>query len=188
MARRADWRTLLAVPHGYPTLVIDGAARGQLLEHGAEDGGSAVRTNDLSSSSLADGSVGAVVVDDLAGFEGTLGAKAAEWRRILVSGGAVLLGSRRSMLSRPGFGRTVRTMKRQGFRDPLIYAALPNELETAVLLPLDDPRMVRYFLGNLVRKNSLTMQFALRVGGALAGFGLYRHLVPYRYLLFETEV
>ena len=171
-------------------------------------------TNALKRLPLGDRAVGAVVMEDLSvsGFDlsgRSLAATAAEWRRILIPGGAVFLGSSNRiraprsgsepldrLLRRaagngsprgPGLRRAIRAMKRQGFRDPLIHAALPDEMEAEVLLPIDDPKRLRYFLDNLVRKNSMPLRAALRIAGVLAGLGLYRYVVPYRYLLFESE-
>jgi uncharacterized protein YbaR (Trm112 family) len=88
---------------------------------------------------------------------------------------------------RIGVHRTVRTLTALGFRRPVAYAPLPDENDTAVVMPVDDPRVVRYFLDNLVRKNSMAVRAALRAAHLLVTLGLFRHCVPYYYLIFRGE-
>jgi SAM-dependent methyltransferase len=175
---------------------------------------------------LADGSVDAVILDDdgAAAFgldDGGLAEAAAEWRRVLAPGGAMVLGLRgapgelpglrrigealtgtwrtesldrrikRSAAPVPGAAlsptRSLRTMRRLGFAPPSLFAPLPDAENPSVVLPLDDAQSVRYFLDNLVRKNSATVRAALGAARLSARLGLFRRLVPCSILVFRTH-
>lgn len=84
-------------------------------------------------------------------------------------------------------GRTIRTMTRLGYRPPIVYAPLPDENDTQVVIPIDDAHVVRYFLDNLIRKNSRIVRIALRAARVSVSLGLFRRLVAHYYLIFRTD-
>ena len=55
------------------------------------------------------------------------------------------------------------------------------------MIPVDDARAVRYFLHNLIRKNSATVRLAVGVADLLVTLNLFRHVVPYYYLVFRSD-
>jgi len=97
---------------------------------------------------------------------------------------------KRSVVRRAGRGlspwRTIRTMAQLGFGAPVVYAPLPDENDIQVVIPVADKCVVRYFLNNLVRKNSRIVRIALRLCNITVTLGLFRRLVPYYYLIFRT--
>ena len=86
-----------------------------------------------------------------------------------------------------GYAGTVRTMVALGFHPPVVYAPLPDENDAQVVIPVNDAQVVRYFLDNLVRKNSREIRAALRAAHTLVNLGLFPHVVPYYYLIFRTD-
>ena len=60
---------------------------------------------------------------------------------------------RRGMPRAPlaGYRPVVRSMLRHGFGTPRVYAPLPDERGTQLVLPVDEPSAVRYFLKHLVQ-------------------------------------
>jgi SAM-dependent methyltransferase len=88
---------------------------------------------------------------------------------------------------RLGVRRTVRTMTGLGFRPPSVYAPLPDENDAQVVIPVDDAQVVRYFLNNLIRRNSRSVRAALRTAHLLVDLGVFGRLVPYYYLVFRTD-
>jgi len=86
-----------------------------------------------------------------------------------------------------GPGRTLRTMTGQGFSRPVVHAPLPDENDAQVVIPVSDARAVRYFLHNLIRKNSAAIRMAVHAADLLVALNLFRHLVPYYYLVFRNE-
>jgi SAM-dependent methyltransferase/uncharacterized protein YbaR (Trm112 family) len=88
---------------------------------------------------------------------------------------------------RLGFRRSVRTMTDLGFRRPAVYAPLPDENDAQVVIPVDDAQVVRYFLNNLIRRNSRSVRAALRAAHLLVDVGVFGRLVPYYYLIFRTD-
>jgi len=97
---------------------------------------------------------------------------------------------KRSVVLRAGRGlspwRTIRTMAQLGFGAPVVYAPLPDENDIQVVIPVADKCVVRYFLNNLVRKNSRIVRIALRLCNLTVTLGLFRRLVPYYYLIFRS--
>jgi hypothetical protein len=87
----------------------------------------------------------------------------------------------------PGPGRTIRVMTGLGFPRPVVYAPLPDENDAQVVIPVEDARAVRYFLHNLVRKNSAVIRSAVRLADLLVALDLFRHAVPYYYLVFRGD-
>ncbi len=99
-------------------------------------------------------------------------------RRVkLIAGGGV----ETSLRLRP----TLRSMAAAGFSPPTIYAPLPDEHRTEIVIPVDDRRVVRYFLNHLIRQNSPAVRLAIHGANLLNRLGLFRHFVPYYYLLFK---
>jgi SAM-dependent methyltransferase len=84
-------------------------------------------------------------------------------------------------------GSTLTAMSDAGFPSPTIYAPLPDEHRTEIVIPVDDRRVVGYFLHNLIRQNSPAVRMAIRGAGLLNRLGMFRHFVPYYYLLFKLE-
>jgi len=84
-------------------------------------------------------------------------------------------------------GRTIQTMTKLGYRPPIVYAPLPDENDTQVVIPIDDAHVVRYFLDNLIRKNSRIVRVALRAARVSVSLGLFRRLVAHYYLIFRTD-
>jgi len=99
----------------------------------------------------------------------------------------LLQRARSAERSEPGATRVVRSMRRHGFRGPVVYAPLPHERDVQVVLPVDDARVVRYFLDNLIRKNSLLVRLGISAARLAVRLGLFGKLVPYRYLFFTRE-
>jgi SAM-dependent methyltransferase len=168
--------------------------------------------DDLTRLPLADGSLEALAMDDAAarGFEldgASLPALAAEWKRVLAPGGRLLLGLenawvrglvrrgpqsldrclKRALPARsrglPSLSRVAGSLVRQGFGRPEIRAPLPDEHAPRILVPQDDRPVLRYFLRNLVRRNSLAARAGATAAQAAVALGLFRHLVPYRFLV-----
>ncbi len=78
-------------------------------------------------------------------------------------------------------------MRRHGFERPRVYAPLPDERGTQVVIPLDDPSAVRYFLQHLVRKDSRLVRAAIVGAGLLLKLGALRAALPYWFLYFTTD-
>jgi len=87
---------------------------------------------------------------------------------------------------RLGRGTVLREMRRQGFVGPSVYAPLPSEKKIDVVIPVEDRRVVRYFLDNLIRKNSPVVRSAIGAAHLALGLGLFPHVVPYHYLIFKS--
>jgi hypothetical protein len=213
--------SVLVVPHATNARIVER----HLAESRAEGFRLAV-TRDVRRLPLADGSVGLILLEDVAmpGFGVTadaLTAIATSWRRVLNADGAVFLGVpnrmrrlpgaallERRLLSRdyaetlnrtvkqaaggsatapPGAGATIRAMRRAGFECRSIYAPLPGEREVQIVIPVDDPNVVRYFLNNLVRRNSRAVRAAVALANVLVRYDLFRAFVPYYYLFFTRE-
>lgn len=98
---------------------------------------------------------------------------------------AVLRSERTPSGDGPRPGNVIGAMQRHGFSVPVVYAPLPDERAPQVIIPVDEPAVVRYFLDNLIRKNSLAVRAAIRMAHVAVRMGLFRHLVPYRYLFFR---
>jgi len=81
---------------------------------------------------------------------------------------------------------TIRELERAGFNPPAVQAPLPDERKTRIVLPVEDKNVVRYFLNNLVRRNSPSTSAAIRLANGLNRLGLFKRFVPYWYLLFES--
>lgn len=180
---------------------------------------------DLGRLPLADASIDAIVLEDVAaaGFALTnarLTSVAREWSRVLAPGGTVLLGVTSFWHALPGVTRlrervrsrshpeslnrqvkrwaggggelplgragAIRAMARAGFRDPAIYAPIPDENETRIVIPAREKAVVRYFLNNLTRKNSPAVRAAAATADALISAGVFHRLLPYYYLIFRT--
>jgi SAM-dependent methyltransferase len=82
-------------------------------------------------------------------------------------------------------GAWIRAMRGHGFDAPLDYAPLPDDRDPQVIIPVDEPAVVSYFLDNLIRKNSVAVRIAIRLAHFSVTVNLFRNLVPYRYLFFE---
>lgn len=93
----------------------------------------------------------------------------------------------RGARARLGVGSTIRTMTRLSFPRPAVYAPLPDQNETRAVVPLEEARVVRYFLKHMIRRNSRAVRVALVAADAAAALGLFRHLAPYVYLIFRTD-
>jgi hypothetical protein len=86
----------------------------------------------------------------------------------------------------PGLHSVVRAMRRHGFGAPRIYAPLPDERRTQVVIPTDEPGVARYFLNRLLRRDSRRMRAAVAGARVLSGAGLLRAAVPYWFLYFTA--
>ena len=62
-------------------------------------------------------------------------------------------------------------------------ALAPKKID--VVIPVEDRRVVRYFLDNLIRKNSPVVRAAITVAHQALNLGLFPRLVPYHYLIFK---
>ena len=80
-----------------------------------------------------------------------------------------------------------REMTEQGFRRPTVYSPLPDEQKTLVVVPAEQPQVLRYFLRNLVRKNSVTARTAVQLASLLTDAGLLHHVLPYHFLIFKRN-
>jgi len=78
-------------------------------------------------------------------------------------------------------------MAGQGFRRPTLYSPLPDEQKTLVVVPSEQPQVLRYFLQNLVRQNSTAARVAVRLAGVLTDAGLLHHVLPYHFLIFKQN-
>jgi hypothetical protein len=83
-------------------------------------------------------------------------------------------------------GTVLRSMRAQGFSEPTIYAPLPSEKKIDVVIPVEDRRVVRYFLDNLIRKNSPVVRAAIGAAHLALIAGQFPRLVPYHYLIFKA--
>jgi hypothetical protein len=88
---------------------------------------------------------------------------------------------------RLSLGRTIRTMTAAGFSPPVVYTPLPDENDTQIVIPIDDAHVVRYFLDNLVRKNSRIVRIALQAARLSVTLGAFRRLVAHYYLIFRCD-
>jgi hypothetical protein len=87
---------------------------------------------------------------------------------------------------RLGPRRSTRTLVRQGCGSPVVYAPLPDENDSQVVIPVDGPQVVRYFPDKLIRKNSRLVRIALRGAHLLVTLGWFRRCVPYYHLIFRA--
>jgi|GEM_PF-2660231 SAM-dependent methyltransferase len=90
-------------------------------------------------------------------------------------------------LDTPGLRQTVRSMIRLGFNPPFISAPIPGDRMPDILLPVEDSRVVLYFLDHLIRKNSPVVRAAISVSKLLVRLNLFHRLVPYYYLYFKRS-
>jgi hypothetical protein len=84
-------------------------------------------------------------------------------------------------------GQTIRSMIQNGFSEPIVYAPFPDEKKTKVVIPLEDARAVRYFLNNLIRRNSFAVRLAITAANAFVTLSLFRYIVPYYFLVFRLD-
>jgi len=80
-----------------------------------------------------------------------------------------------------------REMAEQGFSRPAVYSPLPDEQKTLVVVPSEQQQVLRYFLQNLVRKNSAAARIAVQLAGVLTDAGLLHHVLPYHFLIFKRN-
>ncbi len=179
---------------------------------------------DITRLPLANGSIEGIAMEDATapGFKVTdrnFPAIAAEWARVLSTGGTVFLGlsnrydrlfrfrSLRSIIQSHDYpeslnrlvkkamapwpnsnlrlGQTIRTMMQNGFGEPIVYAPFPDEKKTEVVIPLEDARAVRYFLNNLIRRNSFGVRLATTAASVFVALSLFRYIIPYYFLVFH---
>lgn len=86
-----------------------------------------------------------------------------------------------------GLHRTIGCMVQQGFNEPAIYAPFPDVNKTEVVVPVDDARAVRYFLNNLIRKNSFIVRVAVSMLNVFLTLHVFRYLCPYYFLYFRLN-
>ncbi|NIM96697.1 MAG: methyltransferase domain-containing protein [candidate division Zixibacteria bacterium] len=84
-------------------------------------------------------------------------------------------------------GQTIRSMIQSGFGEPTVYAPFPDEKKTEVVIPLEDARAVRYFLNNLIRKNSIMVRLTIAAANAFVALSLFRYIIPYYFLVFHLD-
>ena len=84
-----------------------------------------------------------------------------------------------------GLRRTIRCMIQQGFDAPTIFSPLPDEKKCEVVIPAEDPRVIHYFLNNLIRKNSLAVRVGIIASNVLLKLNLFHTLLPYYFLTFR---
>lgn len=87
---------------------------------------------------------------------------------------------------RIGMGSAVHELRRQGFGDSAVYAPLPSEKQTDLVLPVRDRVATAYFLDHLVRTNSPLTRVALGAARLALKLGWFPRLVPYLYLFFTS--
>jgi len=81
----------------------------------------------------------------------------------------------------------IRCMIQQGFNEPIIYAPFPDEKKTEFVLPIGDAHLVRYFLNNLIKRNSLILRVGISVANMFGNLRLFRYLSPYYFLIFNLK-
>jgi len=86
-----------------------------------------------------------------------------------------------------GLREVIRSMSREGFDAPQIYAPLPDPNKIDIIIPVEDKLVVRYFLNNLIRKNSICVRKAIDAANLLVSLKLFRYVVPYYYLIFKLR-
>jgi len=96
----------------------------------------------------------------------------------------VLQPARSPNVASPSENSIVRAMLRHGFGEPEVYAPLPHERDVQVVLPVEDARIVRYFLNNLIRRNSWLVRVGISGAHLALRLGLFGKIVPHRYLFF----
>ena len=60
------------------------------------------------------------------------------------------------------------------------------EKKIRIVVPLEDAHAIRYFLDNLIRKNSPVVRAGIRVAHRMVSWNLFWRLVPYYYLIFKV--
>lgn len=88
---------------------------------------------------------------------------------------------------RLGLTQTIRGMIKLGFKSPTIYVPLPDENKSEIVIPVEDAQVVRYFLNNLIRKNSFSLRVSIAMANILVKHNLFRYFVPYYYLIFKLD-
>jgi len=78
--------------------------------------------------------------------------------------------------------RAVRRLTDVGLAVEAWYAPLPDASRAELVLPLDRPGPLRYWLHHLIRLDSAGARVAWRAARALASLGLLRLAVPYYYV------
>jgi hypothetical protein len=86
-----------------------------------------------------------------------------------------------------GYRAVLRSMRRHGFSAPQVYAPLPDERATQVVIPIDEAPIVRYFLDHLLRRDSRRARAAIAGARLLLKLGLLRALFPYWFFYFTAE-
>jgi len=87
----------------------------------------------------------------------------------------------------PGAAATLRRLRHAGFGRPRIYAPLPDEERIALVVDVEDHRLVRYCLDQMLRRNSLPRRLGLAGAATAARMNLLRHLIPFRFVIFTPE-
>jgi SAM-dependent methyltransferase len=84
-----------------------------------------------------------------------------------------------------GLRRTIRCMIQLGFDAPSIFSPLPDEKKCEVVLPVEDPRAIHYFLNKLIRKNSPAIRAVILASNILLKLKLLHPFLPYYFLTFR---
>jgi ubiquinone/menaquinone biosynthesis C-methylase UbiE len=88
--------------------------------------------------------------------------------------------------SRLSPGRAARLLRKHGFEMVSDTAPLPSEHAPDILVPLNSPETIDYFLTHLIRRNSAWVRLAVAGARIAARLRLFPYFVPYRYLLFKS--
>ncbi len=89
--------------------------------------------------------------------------------------------------SKPGFSTVIKTMTKSGFSRPKIFIPLPDENNTEIVIPLEDPELIRYCFRHLLRRNSFYIRLMTVFVDILLKFNVFHYFVPYYFLQFKIE-
>jgi len=78
-----------------------------------------------------------------------------------------------------------RAMQAAGFAGPELFAPLPDERQTKIVLPLNAPEALLYYFSHLVRRDSASIRAVSMLMRGLVRLGVVRRALPYWIALFR---
>ncbi len=83
------------------------------------------------------------------------------------------------------FRHVARAMRSAGFAAPQLFAPLPDESQTKVVLPLTPHEPLNYYFDRLMRSDTVVIRILTRLMKLLVRIGMIRFALPYTIVLFQ---